>query len=54
MVNVLNKPLPFKGKIPSVVTDDYQQVMKALAGSKALLDLLIIIRDYLWNFTLKR
>ena len=35
MVNVLNKPLPFKGKIPSVVTDDYQQVMKALAGSKA-------------------
>ena len=35
MVNVLNKPLPFKGKIPSVVTDAYQQVMKALAGSKA-------------------
>ena len=35
MVNVLNKPLPFKGKIPQVVTDDYQQVMKALAGSKA-------------------
>ena len=35
MVNVLNKPLPFKGKIPSVVTDDYQQVMKSLAGSKA-------------------
>ena len=35
MVNVLNKPLPFKGKIPSVVTYDYQQVMKALAGSKA-------------------
>ena len=35
LVNVLNKPLPFKGKIPSVVTDDYQQVMKSLAGSKA-------------------
>ena len=35
MVNVLNKPLPFKGKIPSVVTDDYQQVMKSLAVSKA-------------------
>ena len=35
MINVLNQPLPFKGKIPSVVTDDYQQVMKALAGSKA-------------------
>ena len=35
MVNVLNKLLLFKGKIPSVVTDDYQQVMKSLAGSKA-------------------
>lgn len=35
MVNVLNKPLPFKGKVPSVATDDYQQVMKCLAGSKA-------------------
>ena len=35
MVNVLNKPLPFKGKIPSVVTDNYQQVMKSLAASKA-------------------
>lgn len=35
MVNVLNKPLPFKGKIPSVVTDDYQQVMKSIAVSKA-------------------
>ena len=35
MVNVLDKPLPFKGKIPSIVTDDYQQVMKSLAGSKA-------------------
>ena len=35
MVNVLNKPLPFKGKIPSVVTDEYNTVMKSLAGSKA-------------------
>lgn len=35
MVNVLNKPLPFKGKILQVVTDDYGQVMKALAVSKA-------------------
>ena len=35
MVNVLNKPLPFKGKIPQVVTDEYDKVMKALAGSKA-------------------
>lgn len=35
MVNVLNKPLPFKGKIPSVVTDDYKKVMQSIAGSKA-------------------
>ena len=35
MVNVLNKPLPFKGKIPSIISDDYSAVMKALAGSKA-------------------
>ena len=35
LVNVLNKPLPFKGKIPSIVSDDYGQVMKSLAGSKA-------------------
>ena len=35
MVNVLNKPLPFKGKIPQVVTDEYDKVMKAIAGSKA-------------------
>ena len=35
LINVLNKPLPFKGKVPQVVTDDYQQVMKTLAGSKA-------------------
>ena len=35
MVNVLNKPLPFKGKIPSIVTDEYNTVMKSLAGSKA-------------------
>jgi hypothetical protein len=35
LINVLGKPLPFKGKIPQVVTDDYTQVMKSLAGSKA-------------------
>ena len=35
MVNVLNKPLPFRGKIPQVVTDEYDKVMKAIAGSKA-------------------
>lgn len=35
LINVLNKPLPFKGKIPQVATDDYEQVKKCLAGSKA-------------------
>ena len=35
LVNVLNKPLPFKGKIPQIVTDDYTKVMQTLAGSKA-------------------
>ena len=35
LINVLGKPLPFKGKIPQVVTDDYEQVKKCLAGSKA-------------------
>ena len=35
LINVLSKPLPFKGKIPQVVTDDYSQVMKCIAGSKA-------------------
>lgn len=35
LINVLNKPLPFKGKVPQISTDDYSQVMKALAGSKA-------------------
>ena len=35
LINVLGKPLPFKGKIPQVATDDYTQVMKCLAGSAA-------------------
>ena len=35
LINVLNKPLPFKGKIPQVVTDDYSVVMNTLAKSKA-------------------
>lgn len=35
LIRVLNKPLPFKGKIDGWHTDDYQQVMKCLAGSKA-------------------
>ena len=35
LINVLGKPLPFKGKIPQVITDDYTQVTKCLAGSTA-------------------
>lgn len=35
LINVLGKPLPFKGKIPSVITDDYGQVMNCLKNSKA-------------------
>ena len=35
LVRVLNKPLPFKGKINGWFTDEYQTVMKCLAQSKA-------------------
>ena len=35
LINVLGKPLPFKGKIPQVITDDYEQVKKCLVSSKA-------------------
>lgn len=35
LIRVLNKPLPFKGKINGWCTDDYQQVMKCLFSSKA-------------------
>lgn len=35
LVRVLNKPLPFKGKINGWSTDDYQTVMKCLSQSKA-------------------
>ncbi len=35
LIRVLNKPLPFKGKIPGWYTDDYNTVMKCLASSKA-------------------
>lgn len=34
LIKVLDKPLPFKGKIPSGVTDDYSTVMKWLKGAK--------------------
>lgn len=35
LIRVLNKPLPFKGKINGWNTDNYQQVMKCLIASKA-------------------
>lgn len=35
LVRVLNKPLPFKGKINGWVTDDYQVVFKALHSAPA-------------------
>ena len=35
LINVLDKPLPFKGKILQVATDDYEQVKRCLASSTA-------------------
>lgn len=35
LINVLGKPLPFKGKVPQVVTDDYEKVKKCLSSSNA-------------------
>lgn len=35
LIKAINKPLPFRGNIPSVVTDDYQKIHAALAKSKA-------------------
>ena len=35
LIRVLNKPLPFKGKLDGWKTDDYQTVMKCLGQSKA-------------------
>lgn len=35
LIRVLDKPLPFKGKVNGWKTDDYQTVMKYLAASKA-------------------
>ena len=35
LIRVLDKPLPFKGKIDGWKTDDYQQIMKCLFASKA-------------------
>lgn len=35
LINTIGKPLPFKGKILSVQTDDYEQIKKCLSSSKA-------------------
>jgi hypothetical protein len=35
VVNVIDKPFPFKGHIQSLTTDDYQMVMKSLIGANA-------------------
>ena len=35
LVNVLGKPLPFKGKVPQVVTDDYEQLKRCLQSRMA-------------------
>lgn len=35
LIRVLNKPLPFKGKVNGWFSDDYQQIMKLLITSKA-------------------
>lgn len=35
IINVLGKPLPFKGKLPSVVTDSYDMVYAVISKSKA-------------------
>ena len=35
LIRVLNKPLPFRGKINGWVTDDYQTVFKALRCAPA-------------------
>ncbi len=35
MIKVLNKPLPFKGKIPAAITDDYYKLMQGVLNAKA-------------------
>ena len=34
LIKVLDKPLPFKGKVPSASSDDYTTIMKWLYGTK--------------------
>lgn len=35
LISVLGKPLPFRGKIPQVISDDYRTIMACLSKSKA-------------------
>ena len=43
LINVLGKPLPFRGKFPQVVTDDYSKVAASIASaSKRNRDIIII------------
>lgn len=35
LIKVLNKPLPFRGNIPSVCTDDYRKIFSMLQQSKS-------------------
>ncbi len=35
LINVLRKPLPFRGKIPTIQTDDYGTIMKSIQSSRA-------------------
>ena len=36
LIKAINKPLPFRGEIPSIQTDDYNKILSALSASKAL------------------
>lgn len=35
LINVLKKPLPFRGTIPTIQTDDYNYIMRAMQSSQA-------------------
>lgn len=47
LIRVLDKPLPFKGKINGWYSDDYQQIMKLLIASKAK-NIVIDDGDYIY------
>ena len=35
LINVLKKPLPFRGAVPTIQTDDYNYIMRAMQSSQA-------------------